>query len=367
MPIEVVILAGGGGTRLHPLSTPERPKPFLPLLTPVRDGEPETLIQRTVRRLLDGPELGGLERTAITVVAAAAHAPHVRTQLPGVTVIEEPVGRNTAPAIALAAMAPGHDEAVMAVLPADHLIEREAAFRAVLRTAAERLATGAFSIDGPLVTLGVQVSRPATEYGYLIPEVGRGATVGGLDAYPLRRFEEKPSPRRADALLREPGVAWNAGMFVWRRRAIRAALETHAPDVAGTIAGGLRSGRLDEAYARVRSVSIDYAVMEPAAAAGRVVMAAMDVGWSDLGGWTALLEALGARGTGRVVQPGETATAGPGDLVVRRVGGRLTLEPGPREGILDSDGPSALLTGAAADASIVEALLARCSPPEAGT
>jgi mannose-1-phosphate guanylyltransferase len=357
----VVIMAGGGGTRLHPLSTPERPKPFLPLLGA------ETLLQRTVSRLLDGPELrgAGLARSDITVVAAGSYAPLVREQLPGVGLLGEPTGRNTAAAIALATLALDRPEdEVMVVLPADHRIEREAVFRSVLRAAAGSVATGAAGVPDPLVTLGIQPDEPSTEYGYLRPRLADRADVDGLTTYPLESFIEKPDRERAVALLAEPGIAWNAGMFVWRRRAIRAALARHAPDILEGVGEGLEHDRLAEAYGEVRARSIDYAVMEPAAAAGVVVMAAMDVGWSDLGGWTSLLGALGAGGTGRVLEPGGRAELGREDLAIRRVDGRLMLDRGPLSGILDADGPSAILHGADADLPIVEALIARCTPPE---
>ncbi len=351
----VVIMAGGGGTRLWPLSSPERPKPFLPLFA---DG---TLFQKTVARLL-GPDLG-LDRSDITVVAAGQYAALARSQVPGVSVLEEPEGRNTAAAIALATLAVERPEdEVMVVLPADHLIEREAVFRRVLRDAAEGIARAAFGIEAPLVTLGVEADRPATEYGYLIPRVAEGASIHGLQAYPLERFEEKPNPERADVLRRQPGVAWNAGMFLWQRRAIRTALAASAPDILDSIDEGLRDGHLEQAYARVRSISIDYAVMEPASVAGQVAMGAMDVGWSDLGSWSALLAALGGAGNGRVVQAGEPAEAGPDDLVVERVGGRLVLHDGPR-GIL-AETPVALLSGAGPARDVVAALLDRCSRSE---
>jgi mannose-1-phosphate guanylyltransferase len=357
----VVILAGGGGTRLYPLSTPDRPKPFLPLL------DERSLFRRTIDRLVDGPELD-VEPGDITVVAARPLGAIARSQAPSeVAVIEEPVGRNTAAAIALATLAVERDdEDVMVVLPADHRIDpaREGRFRSVLRTAAERLATGAFDVDAPLVTLGVQVDRPATEFGYLLPDVGRGATVGTLEAYPLRAFEEKPDAARARALVATEGVAWNAGMFLWRRRTIRAALERYTalmtllePSIGSTTG-------LAAAYDRIRPVSIDAAVMEGAARNGTVAMASMDVGWSDLGSWTALLAALGGRADGRVVQAGHSAEAGPEDLIVRRIEGRLVVEDGPRAGILDAHGPSALLIGARGDRAIVEGLVARCSEPE---
>jgi mannose-1-phosphate guanylyltransferase len=352
----VVIMAGGGGTRLWPLSSPERPKPFLPLL-----GD-RTLLQLSVDRLLGGRELGlGLDD--VTVVTDGRYADLVRGQLPGVAVLEEPIGRNTAAAVALSTVAIERaDDEVMLVLPADQTIERESVFRATLAAAAGGLARGAFGIASPLVTLGIEVSRPATEYGYLIPDLGSGAEIGGLKAYPLERFQEKPTVEAAMELQRRPGVAWNAGIFLWRRGAIRAALREFAPDVLAVVGEGQRSATLGVAYEAVRPISIDYAVLEPAATAGRVVMGAMDVGWNDLGGWTVLLEALGGFGAGRVVQAGEAAQAGPDDLVVERLAGRLALADGPR-GIIGRS-PSALLVGARPARAIVEALLDRVAQEE---
>jgi mannose-1-phosphate guanylyltransferase/mannose-1-phosphate guanylyltransferase/mannose-6-phosphate isomerase len=352
----VVILAGGGGTRLWPLSSPERPKPFLPLF-------PEgTLLQKTIARIV-GPELG-IDRPDITIVAAERYAGLIRDQVPGVGLLSEPEGRNTAPAITLATVAIDRPpDEVMIVLPADHLIRDEAGFRGVLRDAEAGIARGAFGIDDPLVTLGIQTDRPATEYGYLIPRPEAAGVVHDLTAHPLARFEEKPDRARAEELRRRPGVAWNAGMFLWRRRAIRAALEDFAPDVIDPLEPALAARALAAVYPAVRSISIDYAVMEPAAAAGRVVMGAMDVGWSDLGSWTVLLEALGGVGVGRVIQPGETAEAGPDDLVIERIAGRLVLSDGPR-GIL-AETPVALLAEARPGRAVVEALLHRVARQEA--
>jgi mannose-1-phosphate guanylyltransferase/mannose-1-phosphate guanylyltransferase/mannose-6-phosphate isomerase len=350
--MQIVVLAGGGGTRLWPLSDPARPKPFLPLL-----GD-ESLIQRTVRRL--EPLAAAAD---VTVVTDGRYGPLVREQLPGIRMVAEPVGRNTAAAVALAALSiDGSPDEVMAILPADHAVADEAGFRRLLGTAADLLATGAFGIDAPLVTLGIRPDRPATEYGYLRPRLAEVAYVGGLDACPLAAFEEKPTAERAAALLAESGTAWNAGIFLWRRRAIIDALRAYAPDILATIREGVAADDLSRAYERVRATPIDRAVMEPAAAAGLVVMARADVGWSDLGSWTALLARLDARGTGRVLPAGEAASIGPGDLAIERVAGRLVLRDGPR-GIL-GDGPVALLEGAAADRAIVEALIARASAVE---
>ena len=348
-----VILAGGGGTRLHPLSRPECPKPFLPLL-----GE-RSLLQGTVERL------EGLTDD-ITVVTDRRYERLVHDQVPNAALVLEPLGRNTAAAIALATLVIDRaDDEVMVVLPADQTVEDVPVFQGVLRAAAENLATGAFGIDDPLVTLGIQVDRPATEYGYLIPDVVRGADISGLRAYPLVRFEEKPKPARAEELAKDEGVAWNAGIFLWRRRAIGQALTRYTGllQSLGPMVGTPTS--LQGAYEAIqRPVSIDYAVMEGAAQSGQVVMASMDVGWSDLGSWTALLAALRARGTGAVVQAGESVEVDHDDLIVRRTSGRLGVIAPPERGRMTATKPIAILRGTGPDRAFVEDLLERCSDAE---
>jgi mannose-1-phosphate guanylyltransferase len=351
-----VIMAGGGGTRLHPLSRPERPKPFLPLTGA------ETLLQATVARL-DGVT------DDITVVTDRRYERLVRGQVPGVAILTEPLGRNTAAAIALAALAIDRpDDQVMLVLPADQTIapDRIGTFRDVLRSAGDRLATGSFGIDDPLVTLGIQVDRPATEYGYLIPDAPRGQVIDGLQAYPLLRFEEKPKPARAEELVEQGGgVAWNAGIFLWRRRSITAALGRYTGLLQSLGPMVASPQMLDRAYESIqRAVSIDHAVMESAARNGAVVMAGMDVGWSDIGSWTALLAAIDARGTGNVVQAGETVEVETDDLVVRRVDGRLGVIAPPERGSITAMHPIAVLRGTGPDRDRIEALIERCSEPE---
>lgn len=348
-----VIMAGGGGTRLHPLSRPERPKPFLPLL-----GE-RSLLQDTVARL------AGLTDD-IAIVTDRRYEQIVRDQVPTAALVLEPQGRNTAAAIALATLAIDRPEdEVMVVLPADQTITRPDVYRGVIRTAAEHLATGAFGIETPLVTLGIRVDRPATDYGYLIPDLGRGEDIDGVRAYPLTRFEEKPKPARADALSGQEGVAWNAGIFLWRRSTIRSALERYT-GLLQSLGPMIHSvGALQQAYEAIqRPVSIDYAVMEGAAQSGQVVMASMDVGWSDLGSWSSLLAALGARGSGAVVRPGETVTVEDDDLIVRRVDGRLGVIAPLGQGTMTATQPLAHLRGAGPDRSIIERLLERCSATE---
>jgi mannose-1-phosphate guanylyltransferase/mannose-6-phosphate isomerase len=342
-----VILAGGGGTRLWPLSRPDRPKPFLPLL-----GE-RSLLRATFDRVL--PLLGG--PGDVIVVVDRRHVELVRdelAELPPGNVLAEPTGRNTAAAIALAAAAIDRpDGDVMAVLPADHLVLDEGGFRALLA----RAAAVAGAADRPLVTLGIAPTGPQTGYGYIVA----GGSRPEAGAHAVRRFVEKPPADAAAALLAGPDpVAWNAGIF-WRRDAILAALEAWAPDILAAVRGGMTGGAagLEAAYAAVRATSIDYAVIEPASVAGRVAMLRADVGWSDLGSWAALRDALVAR----AVEAGEPAGAvgsGPhrdvgseGTLVL--AGGRLVVTLGLRDTIV-VDTPDALLVCAADHSQGVRAI-----------
>ena len=348
-----VVMAGGGGTRLWPLSRPETPKPFLPLL-----GD-RSLLQRTVDRIVGHAELG-LKPSDVAVVTERRYGPMVRAQLPGVHVISEPMGRNTAAAIALSTLRFPRDPAeVMLVLPADAWIdpERDGRYREVIKAVARIARDGSFCIEAPLVTLGVQAERPATEYGYLIPDVFNGAVVDGVQTYPLIGFEEKPAIDRASELYSQLGVAWNAGIFLWQRGAIRDAIDryTGLMTMIGTVSTS-ESG-LKAAYDRLMPVSIDHAVMEGAAKDKRVLMGSMSVGWSDLGSWTQLIAALGGTGAGRVVPPNEPARAGKADLVVERQNGRLTVSEGPRDILAPS--PVALLEGAAANREPVDQLITR--------
>jgi mannose-1-phosphate guanylyltransferase len=368
-----VILAGGGGTRLWPLSRPDRPKPFLRLL-----GE-RTLLRATFERLV--PEL--LAASDVVVVTDRRYAALVLEELPELDrrqVLGEPMGRNTAAAIAYAAVAidrPPDD--VMLVLPADHLVGDEGSFRALLREAAA-VAAGSAPGSGhaSLVTLGIEPTGPETGYGYIVaagprPDAPRarglaGAARGGLasaGAVDVARFVEKPSAEAATALLAGPApVAWNAGIFAWRRDSIRAALATHAPDILASVEAGVEAsvgdpGALEAAYATLRATSIDYAVLEPAAHVGNVAMLRADVGWSDLGSWAALRDALVSQAVtagdpSGVVGFGVRRDRGSESTLVLG-GGRLVVTIGLRDTIV-VDTPDALLVCAADRSQEVRAI-----------
>jgi mannose-1-phosphate guanylyltransferase len=341
-----VILAGGGGTRLWPLSRRARPKPFLPLL-----GD-DSLFELTLARIapLMPPE-------DVHVVADQRHLPLVTQQAPqliGRKLIGEPFGRNTAAAVALAALAierPGND--VMVVLPADHWIADEPGFRNAL-TAAARAAE-----DGALVTLGIAATGPQTGYGYI---VGTSEHASGSGMRRVERFVEKPDRDRATELLSSPaGAWWNAGIFVWRRDALLASLERHAPAIVGGIKRGLDQGHsLNTIYESLPDVSIDRALLEPASLNGEVKVVPADVGWSDLGSWSALREELAKRQPAKagVVAIGTAQDLGSHDVLVHSSGGRLVVTVGLADTIV-VDTPDVVLVCAADRAQDVRAIVDR--------
>jgi mannose-1-phosphate guanylyltransferase len=349
-----VIMAGGGGTRLWPLSRADKPKPFLPL---VGDA---TLLQRTVRRLAPL-----IEPRDIYVVTDGRYGPIVREQLPDLptaNILAEPMGRNTAAAVAYAAAAIDRPlDAVMVVLPADHAIADEAGFRASLASAAAR-ATG-----GDLVTLGITPTGPETGYGYVL-STGEATEAAGSASWRVERFVEKPTVERAQELLAGGRASWNAGIFVWRRGSVLDGLRAHAGDILADLETALAAGpdALVAAYPSVRATSIDYALMEPASVAGMVAVVPTDVGWSDLGSWAALLEARGeeaAAGVATQVAAGADVIAvGGHDVLVHAAGGRLVAVVGLGE-VIVVDTPDALLVvakDAAQDVKkVVDALTAQ--------
>ena len=247
-----VVLAGGGGTRLWPLSSPHRPKPFLPLL------HGRSPLAVTLERLAP---LVPIDDTYIVV--AANQVQLVRECAPQIAadhILAEPVSRNTGAAVTLAVTAINRaDDAVMLVIPADHAVRDDGAWRVALAAAADH----ASREEGTLYTLGVVPTRPETGFGYIVADEER-----------VTRFTEKPQRDEAERLI-AAGARWNAGTFAWRRDSARSALQRFAP----TLINGIGE------YSTVPAGPIDTFVMEPAAAAGLVRTLPLDCGWSDIGSW----------------------------------------------------------------------------------
>jgi mannose-1-phosphate guanylyltransferase/mannose-6-phosphate isomerase len=274
--IKAVILAGGSGSRLWPMSRQNLPKQFLAL-----DGD-ATLMQTTINRL--SPTI---EAENILIVTQEAHAKGeaYHALLPYQSLFE-PVGRNTAPAIALAAacfVAKGEDP-VMVVLPADHIIKDEKGFRMHLDVAIKA------AESGKLVTFGIQPTRPDTGFGYIKAHQSSDPKVFDVD-----RFTEKPDLVTAESFLKEGNFYWNSGMFVWRASVILAEIKRFLPEVdqiLQTILAQSRSGSsfqqaVEKHFAAMPSISIDYGVLEKS---DRVSLIPCDIGWNDVGSWQAVHE-----------------------------------------------------------------------------
>ena len=272
--IHPVILCGGSGTRLWPVSRKAMPKPFLPLV-----GD-STLFEATLARTAD-PALFA----APTVVTGAAHLPHVEAQLTGegAQVVVEPAAKNTAPAIALAA-ARLPEDAVMLVCPSDHHIADLAAFHAAAEAAAE------LARQDYMVAFGIAPTHPETGYGY----IRRGEALDG--GFAVAQFVEKPDLARAMQFLAAGDYSWNGGIFAFRAGAFMAELAAHRPAMAAGVQQAVAEGTNEGArfhpaegpFAEISGESVDYAVMEETARAAMVPVA---MGWSDIGSWQALRDA----------------------------------------------------------------------------
>lgn len=280
-----VVLAGGRGTRFWPLSRRRRAKQLLAL-----DGK-QTMIQQTVARLLP---LAPAKQ--FWVITNDDLRPEIVRQLPKLRhdhIVAEPMGRNTAPAIGLAAFilrrkSPG---AVIGLFPSDHVVANDTRFREVLAEGVEIAADGE-----NIVVLGIEPSRPETGYGYI--EAG---SLSAGNARHVRRFTEKPNAERAAEFVRSGNFYWNSGMFLWSAETLTNALSEHLPKTAATLekiaddfATPKFAATFRRLYPKCEDISIDYAVLEPRSAKGeqesRIYCLRADFGWNDLGSWTALHE-----------------------------------------------------------------------------
>lgn len=291
-PIVPVILSGGSGSRLWPLSTAARPKQLLNL-----DGD-ATMIQTTAQRIADRSSYA-----PAIIVASEGHADAIEAQLAeakiaGVRLILEPAGRNTAPAVALAAIEAGPEE-ILLVMPSDHLIRDDAAFTAAVQAALP------IAEQGWIVTFGIEPSRPETGFGY----ISKGdLLVPGV--FKADRFIEKPDRDTASRFC-EGGWYWNGGIFLLRAGIFLEVLARFAPGVGAAATAAMSGAQRDrgrispnaQAFEGSPSISIDHAVMEKSE---HVAVVPVDMGWSDLGSWDALydlgpLDANGNKAAGPVL------------------------------------------------------------------
>lgn len=271
MQNHVVIMAGGVGSRFWPLSTPAYPKQFIDIL-----GCGRTLIQLTMDRFQ-----GICPPENFWVVTNAAYIPFVREQLPLIPaghILAEPAARNTAPCIAWASwrIQAEDPEANVVVTPADAVVMDPETFRKVI---GEALAFTAGK--DAIVTVGIKPSRPETGYGYV-------EAMGGEGVVKVASFKEKPTLEVAQEYLAAGNYLWNAGIFVWNVKTITACLRRYKPGIAADMDRMAESGDVAGIFPQCEKISIDFAVMEPAANDGLVYTRPADFGWSDLGNWASL-------------------------------------------------------------------------------
>ncbi|WP_374411286.1 mannose-1-phosphate guanylyltransferase [Novosphingobium colocasiae] len=330
-----VILCGGSGTRLWPRSRSAKPKPFLPLVGDC------TLFEASLRRC--PADLGFAPPVVVT---GQVHLEHVEAQLGGIAgaqVLVEPVGRNTAAAIAMAACRLP-DDAVMLVCPSDHHIGNPEAF------AQAALAAAALAGEGWLVSFGIEPHAPETGFGYL----KRGEAIEssrGTKGFRTAQFVEKPDLERAKGFLAEGGYAWNGGIFAFRVKDFMDELTAHRPQIAAVIREAVAKGTQDgqrfypdaETFKSVESDSVDYAVMENTT---RAAMVPADMDWSDIGNWDALHIALGADGTANTARGGDIELIDCRNVLVDTDGPRVSVI-GLEDVIVVVDGNDIMITSIA--------------------
>jgi mannose-1-phosphate guanylyltransferase len=318
LTVHAVILAGGRGTRFWPRSRTRTPKQLLNIV-----GK-QTMLEQTVARLRP---LIPAER--IWTVTNAEQASEVKKQLPQAArrrVLTEPVGRNTAAAIALAALHVRHSargDALLAVLPADHYIANPERYRIIVRAALDIARE-----KGRMVVLGIPPTRPETGFGY-IERMGEALDSRGFPVYAVRRFTEKPALAVAKAYAGSGDYHWNAGMFFWRVSTFLKNLDRYLPKtsvaleyLAASIGKPGYDRKLRAIYPKLENISVDYAILEPGTrqqGEPSVFVIPAEIGWSDIGSWAAVYELLAK-------QPGDNIFAGDGFTVDS--GGNFLWSPG---------------------------------------
>jgi mannose-1-phosphate guanylyltransferase len=302
-----VILAGGRGTRFWPRSRTRTPKQLLNI------AGKDTMLQQTVARLRPL-----LPADRIWTVTNSEQAAAVRKQVPAAArkrVLTEPIGRNTAAAIALAALHVRHaakGDALMAVLPADHFIAEPEKYRKIVSAALDVARE-----PSRMVVLGIPPTRPETGFGY-IERMGEAIASASMPVFAVRRFAEKPELAVAQEYVWSGNYHWNAGMFFWRVSTFLENLKkflpkTHAAleTLAASIGTGSYERKLRAIYPKLENISVDYAILEPATrreGPAQVYVIPAEIGWSDIGSWAAVYELLAK-------QKGENVLAGPGRTI----------------------------------------------------
>jgi mannose-1-phosphate guanylyltransferase len=328
----VVILAGGSGTRFWPLSRKRTPKQLISVFGG------KSMLQRTIERVIP------LKPKRILVVTNVLQAEESARQLKEyhrrarIDIIEEPVGRNTAPAIGLAAsiIARYDPDGIMLTLPADHYIVNEEEFHATVRRGHEA------ARNGYLVTMGIEPVRPETGYGYIEADTHLR---GGDGPFPVKRFVEKPSLEKALEYLDSGNFYWNSGMFIWRVDVILDNIAALMPGLTAALAGLSFSEdiweledlkpQIEEIYQEMKAESIDYGVMEKA---DNVVVIPASFGWSDVGSWSAIPEVVQADAQGNVIIGAKNAISLDSADCLVSGGGRLVALVGVNDMIvIESD------------------------------
>jgi mannose-1-phosphate guanylyltransferase len=326
-----VVIAGGSGTRLWPLSRAARPKQL------IRFGDRPSLLRQALDRLRPWVPA---ERTL--VVTLREHLPALRAEAPELApenLLGEPMGRNTAAAIGWAAEVLFHrdPEAVLCVVPADHVIRPAETVHAAFARAAEIVAHEPWA----LVAFGIRPRSPHTGYGYL--HLGDALPGGQPAAHRLLGFREKPDAATAQQFLAGGRHRWNSGMFVFRADTLRERLGAAAPQIAAGVRSWCDGRRADADYAAMPSTSIDYAVMEPSAAAGLVRAVDLDVDWHDVGSFAALAAVIEPDAGGNVIAADTVVPVN----AVRNV---IVAEPGHAVAVVGLEGVVVVQT---ADATLV--------------
>ena len=333
-----VIMAGGGGTRLWPLSRQAQPKQMLRLI------DDRSLFQIAVQRLVDifPPD-------RILVVTVAEQAEELRQQareIPADNFLLEPMPRGTASVIGLAGVVlkERDPQAIMAVLTADHFIGNEEKFRRLL------LAGMDVAADGYLVTLGITPNSPATGYGY----IQRGESIGTYDrlnVYRVLRFKEKPDEDRAKAMLESGDHTWNSGMFIWQVSQIMAEFARQMPDLASRLDKISQAWHttdrqyvIDQEWPLIKAETIDYGIMEDAK--NVAVIPAESLNWSDVGTWDSLFDVLNADQDGNIVLgEGHVGVKTSNSLIYAKQGNRLIVTIGVNDLVLVDTGDVLLVCG----------------------